>query len=363
MSDHKFLRTSGSGRRYAFKAGAFTLIAAAWYPAASMAETRIDSVSVDRAGGTLHIHGKEFTKGLRNQTAYVELNGEALSLLSSTDEEIQAVLPEIYRQAVGDGEYQIFVSRKAVQGFPQRDPHQVPANFRATYSLSLLSDLGGGGEGQPGPTGPAGPAGPTGPAGPAGPAGPTGPAGPAGPIGPAGPAGETGPAGPTGATGPAGPAGPEGPQGPAGPAGAGAVAVHSAVSIDGFIVNPVGPSGNYLVLGQVGITINSSSARVSGVVARNFRIESDTTTNARLEHALCYRPTGSSSLQLIQPVIVQTLLADDSRDAPVTAVGTVTGLAPGGYIFSYCVRNRSDIGTNSAAGTNSANGWFMVTGN
>lgn len=122
----------GIGRRRGL-AAAVLLVAAAAAPA--HAEMRITSVFADRDNGVLLIDGAEFRRLPNKQEPFVEIGGQRLELLPDyTGTHIEAKLP-----ALADGEYQVFVSRKCIGrrdcDFP--DPHAVPPDERASYSLTL----------------------------------------------------------------------------------------------------------------------------------------------------------------------------------------------------------------------------------
>jgi len=136
--------------------------------------------------GNLYIGGENFPSP---DAPLVQLNGQALSIVSSTNTAITTILPA----GIQPGSYLLTVSSG-----------EAASQFDA-FNVTI------------------------GAAGPQGPAGPQGVAGDTGPAGPAGPQGSEGPQGPTGAQ---GSQGPQGLQGPAGPAGANGVSGWERVSVD-----------------------------------------------------------------------------------------------------------------------------------
>jgi trimeric autotransporter adhesin len=180
----------------------FVALAAGIASAPASAETRIESVLLDRDTHTLYIDGVDF---LGRAAPYLEIGGSPLVLTAVANDHLEATVPSL-----PDGEYQVYLERRNdLNGAPHKAKN--PGDDVATFSLTV--------GGIPGPIGPAGPAGATGAVGPQGPAGLPGATGPAGPTGATGPKGDDGATGATGPAGPMGPAGLMGPQGPAGDSG------------------------------------------------------------------------------------------------------------------------------------------------
>ena len=157
----------------------------------------ITSAQADVVGARLVINGSAF--GTRRPV--VSLAGNQLSVVSFTDKQIVAVLPDGL-----NGNYLLTVTNSSSQ-------------FFGIFVVTI------GATGSAGPQGPPGPKGDTGAMGLVGPQGPQGPAGAQGPQGPKGDTGATGPTGPQGPKGDKGDTGEIGPQGPKGDTGsAGTVA-------------------------------------------------------------------------------------------------------------------------------------------
>jgi hypothetical protein len=163
--------------------------------AAPPLQLKIYEVHADLDADVISIYGENL-----GTMPVVVLDGMFLTVVSSTDSLIQAVIPDglegTYRLTVEDGWY-----------------NNPPPRRTDTIGVTL------GAVGPPGPQGPIGPRGPEGPQGPEGIQGPQGETGPAGPQGEQGPQGPEGPAGPVGSQGIQGDPGPQGPAGPAGPTG------------------------------------------------------------------------------------------------------------------------------------------------
>lgn len=187
---------------------AMTRMALSWaaltLPMLANADTRIDSVYIDRDNATLSIDGFDFV-GVQRTAPYVEVGGTLYPVKTPfANDHIEVTVPA----NLADGEYQIYVERRdEVTAGPRRQKKS--AGTSATYSLSVI-------EPEPGPQGPAGPQGVPGAPGATGASGPAGATGPMGLSGAVGPTGAQGPAGPTGSQGPQGPTGPQGPGGVSG---------------------------------------------------------------------------------------------------------------------------------------------------
>src|SRR5262245_25832364 len=148
----------------------------------------ITNAQADVAGTRLVIAGSAFG----SQRPVVSLGGNPLTVLSFTDKQIVAGLPDGL-----NGSFLLTVTNSSTRQI-------------GVFVVAI---------GATGPAGPPGPPGPKGDTGATGPAGPQGPQGLKGDFGAPGPKGDTeatGPQGPQGDVGPPGPAGPRGLQGPPG---------------------------------------------------------------------------------------------------------------------------------------------------
>lgn len=106
-----------------------------------LAQTRIDSVFIDRDESRLLIDGHEFKKDAGDATTdvYVSLGGRRLIVdpAATTGSHIEASFADAFEGAIPDGGYQVFVARVSGDRSNLLNPHAVPRSQKATYSLTV----------------------------------------------------------------------------------------------------------------------------------------------------------------------------------------------------------------------------------